>query len=101
MAFVREITKNGHQEAIFGAALRLAGWTDAPPPLKPYTHMPSTHQPLPMPQPVRPTVPSGPTLGSPIERCLQIQQRGGLSAEGQMDLRPSHLYAVDTKDARR
>jgi len=67
--------------AIFG--LLLAGWTDATPAspylLQPYAHMPSYHQPLPMPQPVRPTVPSGPALGSPIERCLQIQQRGGLS----------------------
>ena len=63
--------------AIFGAAIPLAGWTDAPRVyLQPYAHMPSTHQPLPLPQPVRPTVPSGPALGSPIERC-QIQQRGG------------------------
>jgi len=60
----------------------LAAWGEPPAPLfppQPYAHMPSEHAPLPRygsPPPSQ--VPPGPAHGS-LERCLQLQARGGLS----------------------
>lgn len=63
-----------------GMLLLSVGWTDAPPPISTPPQPQYQYRVLtpPPPQPYRPQLPMGPAQGS-IERCLQIQQRGGLS----------------------
>jgi len=67
--------------AIIGAAILLAGWTETPPPVGATPPPQGQYQYrmlTPPPAPYRPQPPVGPAQGS-IERCLQIQSRGGLS----------------------
>src|SRR6478735_10811673 len=66
--------------AIVAAGLVVAGWADVPPapPQQPPQPGHQYRVLTPPPQPYRPQLPMGPAQGS-IERCLQIQSRGGLS----------------------